>query len=443
MLYHAYEFAHAAVAPWRAAARLSRQALRAPANPMAATFPARAGAAALGVFVDATARHGKPAFGLVSTPLEDAPGAPPVPVRQEVVASTPFCELVRFRRDDPRAEARRDPPLLVVAPMSGHFATLLRGTVEALLPAHDVYITDWRDARDVPAAAGRFDLDDYAETVMDFCRLIARDEAGDPTGERPCLLAVSQAGAPALVAAALMAEDADPARPAALVLMGSPIDVARGPGSAAGLIAAHSPVWFERNVIARVPWPHAGAGRRVYPGFLQLSGFLHMNLDRHMDAQLAQFRRLIRGGGDGDAAHRRFYAEFLAVMDLTAEFYLQTLDRVFRRRLLARGDYLHRDARPVRPEAIADIALMTVEGGRDDITGPGQTEAAHALCPALPNARRAHFVAEETGHFGLFNGSRWRTEIAPRLRDFLHAHRVGAPGGGGRAAQGAATDGRG
>ena len=428
MLYHAYEFAHAAIAPWRAAARLSRQALSAPLNPCAASFPARAGAAALQVFVNATARYGKPEFGLTSTRLDGMEGDQTAPIIQRTVASTPFCDLVHFQRDHPAAEARRDPPLLIAAPLSGHFATLLRGTVEALAPHHDVYITDWRDARNVPVAAGAFDMDDCTETLMAFCRMIASDADGDVTRERPALLAVSQAGVPALAAAAMMAEDDDPARPASLVLMGSPIDVARNPRAATGLIASHSASWFERNAIVTVPWPNPGFLRRVYPGFLQLSGFMQMNLDRHVDAHMDHFRHLIRGDGDGDAAHRSFYDEFLAVMDLTAEFYLQTLDRVFRRRLLARGLYRHRETRPVRPEAIRDIALMTLEGGRDDITGPGQTRAAHDLCAALPDAMRAHLTVEEVGHYGLFNGARWRTGTAPRVRDFIHAQRIPARG---------------
>ncbi|RMH47004.1 MAG: polyhydroxyalkanoate depolymerase [Alphaproteobacteria bacterium] len=419
MLYHAYEFTHAALSPMRQAARLSRDMLMSPLNPFAATYGARAASAAFELFINATRRYGKPEFGIDSTEV----GGIPVPVVEEVVAEKPFCRLMHFRRDSAAVAARRDPPVLIVAPMSGHFATLLRGTVRAMLPAHEVYITDWADARDVPLMEGRFDLDDYIDYVTEFSRLLATR-----AGERVAVMAVCQPGVPVLAASALMAADGDPLRPASITLMGSPIDTARNPKQPNTLASERPLSWFENNVIVSVPWPHKGFLRRVYPGFLQLSGFMSMNLDRHVDAHLRHFRNLIRGDGDSAAAHRAFYDEYLAVMDLTEEFYLQTIDRVFQRRLLAVGGFMYRDRRLVEPAAITDIALMTVEGEKDDITGLGQTEAAHELTPNLPAGLKRHFVARGVGHYGVFNGSRWREEIQPRIAEFIRDHRVPLPG---------------
>jgi poly(3-hydroxybutyrate) depolymerase len=243
-------------------------------------------------------------------------------------------------------------------------------------------------------------------------------------GERIAVMAVCQPGIPAMAAAALMAMRGNPRRPASLVLMGSPMDTARNPKQPNELAQHRSLAWFENNVVVLVPWPQAGFLRRVYPGFLQLSGFLSMNINRHVDAHMEQFRKLVRGDGDGAEQHRAFYDEYLAVIDLTAEFYLQTIDRVFQRRLLANGAYRHRGTL-VETAAIDDIALMTIEGEQDDITGLGQTEAAHDMVPNLPAERRGHYVARGVGHYGVFNGSRWRTLIEPQLRSFILAQRRG------------------
>ncbi len=417
MLYHAYELTHAAMGPMRAAARMSGEALRNPFFPFAATLPARATAAACEMFVAATKRYGKPDFGIDET---DVAGKA-VPVVEDVVAEKPFCRLIHFRRDSAAAAARKDPKVLMVAPMSGHFATLLRGTIAAMLPEHEVYVTDWRDARDVPVSSGIFDLDDYTDYVSDFCQLLA---AG---GERVSVMAVCQPGVPCLASASLMAEDGDPARPASLILMGSPIDTRINETEPNKLAKTRDLSWFEKNVIVTVPWPNQGFLRRVYPGFLQLSGFMSMNLDRHVDAHLEQFRHLVRGDGDSAAAHRAFYDEYLAVMDLTAEFYLQTVETVFQRHALPTGSYRHRD-RPVRPQANRDIALMAIEGEKDDITGRGQTMAALELCPELPDARRCAYLQQQVGHYGVFNGSRFRNEIQPRMRDFIRANRAAVRG---------------
>ena len=421
MLYHAYELSHAAIGPLRAAAQISRQALSHPLNPASITFPARAAAAGLEMFVNATRRYGKPEWGLETTTVAGEPSRLTI----ETALTKPFCDLLRFRRGGAVARSRNDPPVLIVAPMSGHFATLLRGTVEAMLPEHDVWVTDWRDARNVPLSEGVFDLDDFTDYVTEFCRHIARE-----TGERAAVLGVCQPGVPVLASAAMMAEDRDPARPASIVLMGSPIDTARNPKQPNELATTHPLSWFEQNVIVTVPWPNMGFLRRVYPGFLQLSGFMQMNLDRHLNAHLQHFRHLVKGDGESAASHRRFYDEYLAVMDLDAAFYLQTIERVFQERLLAVGAFRYRDERLVRPEAIRDIGLMTVEGEQDDITGLGQTEAAQGLCSALPDAKRLHHVQDTVGHYGVFNGSRWRNSIQPKVRDFVRAQRAmlrGAP----------------
>jgi poly(3-hydroxybutyrate) depolymerase len=412
MLYHAYEMTHAAISPMRHAARMGQEVIRNPLNPVADTYGWRAMSAALEMFINATRRYAKPEWEIVATEIDGVA----VPVVIEEVWVKPFCKLLHFRREGPVVAGRDDPKVLMVAPMSGHYATLLRGTVAAMLPEHDVYITDWVDARDVPVGYGGFDLDDYTDYLVEFCELLARG------GERPTVMAVCQPGIPAMAAAALMAQDGNPSRPASLVLMGSPIDAACNPKQPNRLATRRSLGWFERNVIVHVPWPNRGYTRRVYPGFLQLSGFMSMNIDRHVDAHVRQFENLVKGDGDSAESHRRFYDEYLAVMDLTAEFYLQTIERVFQKRLLARGAYRYRGAQ-VDPAAIRDIPLLTIEGEKDDITGLGQTEAAHALLPKLAAPDKRHYVARDVGHYGVFNGSRWRKLIQPEVRDFVRAHR--------------------
>lgn len=411
MLYHAYEYTHAAMGPMRQAARMGQQILTSPFNPMVSTYQARATAAACEMFINATRRYGKPEFGIDTVELNGKT----LDVVESVPFALPFCDLLHMSKPDAPADQT---PVLIVAPMSGHYATLLRGTVRQMLPDHDVYVTDWVDARDVPLSQGRFDLDDYTDYVMEQCRYIAK-----VTGERPAVLAVCQPGVPVLVAASLMAEDGDPARPASVTLMGSPIDVTKNPKQPNELATGRPLSWFENNVIVTVPFPNKGYMRRVYPGFLQLSGFMSMNMDRHVDAHVKQFRNLIKGDGDSAEQHRTFYDEYNAVMDMTAEFYLQTIERVFQKGLLATGEYMYRD-RLVAPSAITDIALMTIEGEMDDITGLGQTEAAHTLATNLPDDKRAHYVQAKVGHYGVFNGSRWRQFIQPKVAEFMQAQRA-------------------
>ena len=412
MLYHLYELTHAAVAPWRAAAHFGRLTLNNPANPWSYTYPAKATAAALEVFESLTRRYGKPEFGIESVAVEGRQ----VRISEEIVAKKHFCDLLRMRRDDAdlTAKERTAPKLLIVAPLSGHYATLLRGTVRTMAETFDVYVTDWHDAREVPLVHGAFALADYIDYVTDFMRLLGPDLH---------VLAVCQPGPAVLAATALLAADDDPAQPASVTIMGSPIDTRKSP-TEPNLLAQSKPLsWFENNVISYVPFPHTGAMRRVYPGFLQLTGFMTMNLDRHLDAHKNMFQHLVAGDGDSVAAHRKFYDEYLAVMDLPAEYYLDTIRIVFQEHQLPEGKLTHR-GRKVDLAAIRKTALMTVEGENDDISGIGQTQAAHDLCTSIPAHKRIDYVQPGVGHYGVFNGSRWRAEIAPRIRDFIRSNRT-------------------
>lgn len=415
MLYHAYEYTHAAIAPMRSAAKVSMQALREPLNPFAESFQARTSAAMLEMFVTATKRYGKPQFGIDNVEID----GDHVAVTEEIAIGKPFCNLLHFRREG--MARRNQPAVLIVAPMSGHFATLLRGTVTAMLQDHEVYVTDWLDARDVSLSDGQFGLDDYIDYVREFCGALHATR-----GERPSIMAVCQPGVPVLAAAALMAEDQAPERPASIVLMGSPIDTTRSPTEPNVFATSHPLSWFEKNVIVPVPFPNMGFMRRVYPGFLQLSGFMSMNLNRHVDAHVEQFKNLVEGDGESTDAHTAFYDEYLSVMDMTAEYYLETIETVFQKHSLPRGVMTYRGERKIRPEAMSDIALMTVEGEKDDITGLGQTAAAHELCPDLPGEMKRHWEQPKVGHYGVFNGSRFRESIRPRVVGFLAENRDGA-----------------
>jgi poly(3-hydroxybutyrate) depolymerase len=412
MLYSAYELGYVAMTPARLAAGFSAKFWRSSLNPLADTWVGRASAAALDVFENATRRYPKPAWGITDTMVNGRR----VPLEIKPAMALPFCTLLHFKRDEAGLAAARgpqnDPKVLIVAPLSGHFATLLRGTVEAMLPEHDVYITDWANARMVPLAAGRFDLNDYVDYLIAFMRRI---------GPGVHAMAVCQPG-PALVAAAsIMAEDEDPSRPASMTIMGSPIDARRSP-TVPNLLAQHRPLgWFERNMIYTTPAPYPGVMRRVYPGFVQLYSFLSMNHDRHLNAHYDYFNHLVEGDGDSAEKHRRFYDEYLSVLDLTEEFYLQTIREVFQEFSLAEGKFMHRGRR-VKPEAIHDIALLTVEGENDDISGIGQTQAAHDLCVNIPDHFKKDHVQKGVGHYGVFNGSRWREEIQPFVAKFMRAH---------------------
>ena len=403
--YQAFELAHALIAPLRWGAWGLKVQLDSPLNPFGRTLLGRNMAAGCELFETATRRYGKPEFGIESTRVDGQS----VPVREAVVLATPFCELRHFARDAAPAGKRHDPKVLLIAPLSGHYATLLRDTVAAMLPEHDLYVTDWADARMVPADVGPFDLDDYIDTIIDFIRFV---------GPGAHVMAVCQPVVPALAAAALMAARGDPRQPASLILMGGPIDTRRNPTAVNDLAQNHAIEWFERTVIADVPFSYPGFGRRVYPGFVALSGFTAMNLDSHVAAYRKQFDNLVEGDHDSAQRHQDFYDEFLSVMDLPAEYYLDTVKTVFQDHALADGIMSHR-GEPVDCAAIANTALMTVEGENDDICGLGQTEAALALCPNVPADQKVHYVQPGVGHYGVFNGTRWRAEIQPRIRDFI------------------------
>ena len=407
MLYRMQQWQAAALTPARLWAETMQHTLSNPYMPWSYTKAARTMAAGCQVFERMTREYRKPAFGLTGTEVDGET----VDVAEEVVEHLPFCDLIHFQRDVPADRA--DPKILVVAPMSGHYATLLRGTVEALLPDHEVYITDWRNAREVPNTYGTFDLDDYIDYLIRFLHRI---------GTGAFTMAVCQPSVPVMAAAALMAEDEDPFRPAGMILMGGPIDTRINPTQVNELAESKPLSWFERSVIQVVPTQYPGAGRRVYPGFIQLSGFMSMNLDRHINAHWNFYEHLVQGDGDSAEAHRVFYDEFLSVMDLPAEFYLQTIHTVFQDHALPKGQMTWR-GRAVKPEAITDIALMTVEGERDDISGPGQTQAAHAICSGLPQALQHHRLQPRVGHYGIFNGRRWRQEICPDVGAFIRTHR--------------------
>ncbi|MEQ1670437.1 MAG: polyhydroxyalkanoate depolymerase [Hyphomicrobium sp.] len=405
MNYYAYEFAHTLVTPWRFGMQALRHSLEWPMNPMRKTVFGKNMIAACEVFENITRRYGKPEFGLKTTQITGLT----VPVNEEIVLVKPFCNLVHFGRDATVAGERNDPKVLIVAPMSGHYATLLRGTVEAMLPEHDVYITDWNDARNVPLAVGRFDFDDYIDYVIEFTQFI---------GPNTHIIAVCQPAVPCLAATAVMAARNDVMQPASLTLMGGPIDTRRNPTKVNDLAASRSLNWFESNVISAVPFPHPGFMRPVYPGFMQLTGFMTMNLERHMNAHVDLFNDLVQGDCDSVKQHQDFYEEYLAVMDLTAEFYLQTIKTVFQDHALPDKKLIHRDVL-VDCALISKTALMTVEGERDDITGIGQTQAAQDLCSSIPADEKIHYMQPGVGHYGVFNGTRWRTEIQPRIREFI------------------------
>lgn len=407
MYYQLYELNHAALQPARAYAHATRLLFSNPFNPAAATPMGRAVAASAELFERTTRRYAKPEFGLDMTRV----GGKKVAVSEEVVWKRPFCRLLHFKRDLP-AKRRPDAKLLMVAPMSGHYATLLRGTVERMLPHFEVYITDWTDARMVPLSEGRFDLDDYIDYLIEMFRLL---------GPGAHVMGVCQPSVPVLAAVALMEARGDESLPATMTLMGGPIDTRSNPTAVNELAEERGTEWFRDNVIMQVPWPNPGFLRKVYPGFLQLGGFMGMNLDRHITAHREFFHHLVEGDGDSADKHRDFYDEYLAVMDLTAEFYLQTVDTVFVRHALPKGEMRHR-GEPVDPRAIRKVALLTIEGENDDISGVGQTRAAHELCTNIPDAKRGHYLQPVVGHYGVFNGSRFKKEIAPRIIDFAAAH---------------------
>ncbi len=408
MLYDAYEMQRSMLAGASAMANFGAGLLQNPANPFSYMGGGSIVASALEVFAHASAPRGKPEFGLDSTIVEGRE----VKVHEEIVLRKPFGQLKRFRREG----VEGGPKLLIVAPMSGHYATLLRGTVERMLPSADVHITDWRDAKLVPTSAGKFDLDDYVDYLIEFLEAMGEDGSG-----RAHMLAVCQPSVPAYAAVALMSADKHPLRPLTLTLMGGPVDTREAPTSVNTLATERPHAWFQQNVIVSVPMTYPGAGRRVYPGFLQLAGFMSMNLGNHMTSHFELFKHLVRGDGESADATKGFYEEYRSVCDMTAEFYLQTIDVVFQTHALPKGEYIHRGRR-VDPAAITDVGLLAIEGERDDISGIGQTKASLTLATALPEEKKRYLMAESVGHYGIFNGSKWRTRIAPVVEEFWAAN---------------------
>jgi poly(3-hydroxybutyrate) depolymerase len=409
MLYSLYELGHLSVAPWRIAAMMQSSMLRSPMNPASELEVAKTAAAASDLFESVTRRYRKPDWLLATTSVNSVE----VAVTPTPVWSSPWCNMVHFARDGEALERARgkrtDPTVLIVAPMSGHYATLLRSTVEAFLPEHEVYITDWIDARMVPLMMGRFDLNDYIDHVISMLR-----ELGPDTH----VVAVCQPGPLVLAAVSVMAQQEDPCSPATMTIMGSPIDARKSPTEPNKLAEQRDITWFKQNMIHTVPVLYPGAFRRVYPGFVQLASFMGMNMQRHVDAHYGYYQNLVKGDGDDARKHREFYDEYLAVMDLSEEFYIQTLIEIFQEYRLPLGTMVHRGVK-VDPGAITKTALLTVEGENDDISGIGQTQAAHDVCVNIPEAMRRDYIQPGVGHYGVFSGRRFQTEIYPRMREFM------------------------
>ena len=404
MLYQAFDLQKSWLAGASALATAGAQAIQHPANPLGYFGGSPMFASALEVFAHAAAPRGKPAFDLYETVVDGEA----VRMSEAIEARKPFGQLKHFKHKG----AKGAPKLLIVAPMSGHYATLLRGTVERMLPDHDVWITDWRDARNVPLTAGRFDLDDYVDYLIDWLGHI---------GPGAHMLAVCQPSVPCLAAAAVMAADGHKCRPKTLTMMGGPIDTRKAPTAVNQHATTRPHAWFQENVIATVPAYYPGAGRRVYPGFLQLAGFMSMNLGNHMMSHWEMFKHLVDGDGESADKTKEFYDEYRSVCDMTAEFYLQTVDAVFQRHLLPKGEMEHR-GRKVDLTAIEDIAMLAIEGERDDISGIGQTRAALTLAKSLPAERKKYLMAKGVGHYGIFNGRKWREEIAPVVEQWIRAN---------------------
>lgn len=405
MLYNAYELHRSLLAGASAMANVGAELLNNPANPLSYFGTGPILASALEVFAHAAATRGKPEFGLPTTIVDGKE----VEVIEKIEARKPFGQLRHFVR---KGAPKGQPKLLVVAPMSGHFATLLRGTVERMISGHDVWITDWRDARNVPLSDGNFDLDDYIDYLIDWL---------DHIGPGAHMLAVCQPSVPSYAAICVMSERGDPNLPRTLTMMGGPIDTREAP-TVVNQLATERPIsWFEQNVVATVPFQYPGAGRRVYPGFMQLAGFMSMNLGNHMMSHWEMFKHLVEGDEESAEATKGFYDEYRSVCDMTAEFYLQTVQEVFQKHSLPKGEFVHR-SKVLDPGLIKKVGLLAIEGERDDISGLGQTKAALKIATGLSADMKKYYMAPGVGHYGIFNGNRWRTKIAPIFEDWIALH---------------------
>jgi poly(3-hydroxybutyrate) depolymerase len=406
MLYDLHELQRSFLTPLAAFTDTGSQLFSHPYSPFAYTPMSRQIAAAYELVHRLGKDYEKPEWELDTTKVDGKP----VAVTQRSALSKPFCNLVHFKRDLP-ADRNNDPRVLLVAPLSGHHATLLRDTVRALLPAHDIYVTDWVDARMVPVSAGPFHLNDYVHYIREFIQVLGPDVH---------VISVCQPTVPVLAAISLMASSGDAALPRSMVMMGGPIDARKSPTQVNRLAMTKPYSWFENTVIHRVPTRYPGAGRRVYPGFLQHAGFMAMNPDRHLQSHYDFYMDLVKGDNDDAETHRRFYNEYNAVLDMPAEFYLDTIKMIFQDYALPRGAWSI-DGQRVDPAAIESVALLTIEGELDDISGQGQTRAAHDLCSSIPKERKHHYTAPDCGHYGIFSGRRWRETICPKIAAFIRS----------------------
>ena len=405
-LYPLFEMNHAALQPMRLLADIGLLFWQNTSNPMRDTSFARQATAGLTMFERATRRFDKPEFGILKTQV----GKKEFAIQEDIIWQNPFCHVIHFSKV---GFAKHQPKLLLVAPMSGHYATLLRDTVKSMLPHFDCYVTDWQDARDIPVSAGSFDLDDYTDAIISILHHF---------GERAHVMAVCQPSVPVLAASALMADKDDALVPLSMVLMGGPIDTRKNPTGVNKMAESKSIDWFKQTATMKVAGPHHGVGREVYPGFMQLGGFLSMNMERHLKAHHTLYQDLVDGEDDDVDKHNQFYDEYMAVMDLTAEFYLQTVERVFIYHDLPAGTYRHR-GELIDPAKITKTALLTIEGERDDISGVGQTEAAHDICVSIPATMKKQHLQMGVGHYGVFSGSKYRRDIAPMIVEFLNAQK--------------------
>ena len=408
MLYQVHELQRAVMEPWRWWAQASADSLSSPYSPLSFAPNANKFVAGFDLMLRLTKRYGRPEFAIKHVEVAGHQAN----IHEVILLDKPFCKLLHFKKN--RA-VKNEPKVLIFAPLSGHFATLLRDTVRTMLPHHDVTITDWKDARDVPFVEGAFHFDDYVAYVQEFVRFMQKKAGGNVH-----VISVCQPTVPVLAAISLMAAHGEKL-PLSMTMMGGPIDTSMNPTSVNDFAVRKPLWWFEQNVIQRVPVKYPGAMRRVYPGFMQLTGFIAMNPERHLESHHDYYNHLVAGDGESAEGHRRFYDEYNAVMDLPAEYYLDTIVRVFQEQSLARG-LLDVAGERVKPETIKQTALFTIEGELDDISGSGQTEAAHTLCTGIPAAQRKHYTAPGVGHYGIFSGRKYREMIYPKVREFIQKY---------------------
>ena len=410
MLYQLHEMQRSFLTPLMQWADASAKLFSNPVSPFAHTPFSQRIAAGYELMYRLGKDYEKPAFGLNSTIIDGKT----VGIMERTAVSKPFCKLMHFKKDmsDSEFAALEQPTVLVVAPLSGHHATLLRDTVRALLPDQDVFITDWVDARMVPLSDGPFHLDDYIYYVQDFIRHLGPDVH---------VISVCQPTVPVLAAISLMATNKDAKLPKSMVMMGGPIDPRKSPTAVNDLALEKPYSWFENTVIYAVPGNYPGFGRKVYPGFLQHAGFIAMNPGRHAQSHWDFYTHLRAGDQESAEEHRKFYDEYNAVLDMPAEYYLETIKTVFQEFRLPLGTW-EVEGKLVRPQDIKNVALFTIEGELDDISGAGQTQAAHDLCAGLPKSKKQHYTVPKAGHYGIFSGRRWREMVCPKISEFIRAH---------------------